>query len=827
MGQKVFSLDTQPGIQRDGTTFDKNFYTDGQWVRFQRGRPRKIGGYRVMSDQLTGPSRGVWLNAQNGINYIYSGYSDGLQSFGVDNNGVGAGFTNYTLSDFTASNNNLWQFDGFYDVSGAGVQSLLAAPCQNLSDITNTINSPVLIGDIVGSTMSQIGVFTDSVVLNSTTTMSLITTNTLIGAGQSISGTGIPASTTVVASTLSAPNLGAVAVTGVAGQCSCTSTAGLFVGQTVRTSGTLTGTATGIATNTTYFIIATTTFATDFTLSATSGGPAIVTTAGTTTGLVFTLGQFQAVTISNAATASSGATTITFNNNISVSGGVVTLHPYVFVYGNNGLIQNCAAGNPNDWVSADANATNVASGKIVQGLPVRGGSNAPSGLFWSVDSLIRVSYIGGTGTPPQFWRYDIISSQSSIMSSQCAIEYDGVYYWCGVDRFLLYNGVVKEIPNNMNQNYFFDNLNYNQRQKVWVTKVPRFGEIWWFYPRGDATECTDAIVYNVRENTWYDVGQSTGAYRSAGYFSQVFAYPIEAGWTTTESVVVFSAAYVLTTGSFFAYSDTYQTSAALLQIVSGTGVASGSNVKSITSSAIKTLGAITGGTLYTNGTYTNVSLTGGSGFNAKATIVVSGASVTSVTITARGANYIVGDVLSATAASIGGTGSGFSIPVTAIYAQAIELSLAATSTSTETLTFSTPPDLINFYQHEIGTDEINGQEVTAIPSSFETNDLGWVGGGPSQVATEGLNKWLRVDRIEPDFIQSGDMEVYVTGRPFAQAEDVTTGPYVFGETTGKVDMREQRREIRLKFVSNVVGGNYQLGKVIITAEIGDTRPYGA
>ena len=826
MGQKVFSLDTQPGIQRDGTVFDKNFYTSGQWVRFQRGRPRKIGGYRVMSDQLSGPSRGVWLNAQNGINYIYSGYSDGLQSFGVDNNGIGGGLMNFTLSNFTSSNNNLWQFDGFYDLSGAGVQSLVAAPCQNLNDITNTINSPVLIGDIVGSTMSQIGVFTDSVVLNSTTTMSLATTNILIGAVQSISGTGIPASTTVVASALSAPILGAVAVTGVAGQCSCTTTAGLFVGQTVRTSGTLTGTATGITTNTTYFIIATTTFATDFTLSATSGGPAIVTTAGTTTGLVFTLGQFQAVTISNAATASSGATTITFNNNISVSGGVVTLHPYVFVYGNNGLIQNCGSGNPNDWVSADANATNVASGKIVQGLPVRGGSNAPSGLFWSVDSLIRVSYIGGTGTPPQFWRYDIISSQSSIMSSQCAIEYDGVYYWCGVDRFLMYTGVVKEIPNAMNQNYFFDNLNYNQRQKVWVTKVPRFGEIWWFYPRGDATECTDAIVYNVRENTWYDVGESTGAYRSAGYFSQVFAYPIEAGWTTTDSVVVFSAAYVLTTGIFIVYSDTYQTSVALLQVVSGTGVASGSTVQSITSSNIKTLGAITGGTLYTNGTYTNVGLTGGSGFNAKATIVVAGATVTSVTITARGANYIVGDVLSATAASIGGTGSGFSIPVTAIYAQAVALSLAATASGTNTLTFSTPPDLINFYQHEIGTDEINGQEVTAIPSSFETNDLGWVGGGPSQPAAEGVNRWLRVSRIEPDFIQSGDMEVYVTGRPFAQSEDVTTGPYVFGETTGKVDMREQRREIRLRFVSNVVGGNYQLGKVLITAEIGDSRPYG-
>jgi hypothetical protein len=826
MGNKVFSLDTVAGIQRDGTVFDKNFYTNGQWVRFQRGRPRKIGGYRVISAQLNGPSRGIWVNAQNGINYIYSGYNNGLESLAIDNNGVGAGLTEYTLSNFTASDNNLWQFDGFYDVSGSGLQALVAAPCQNLNSISSSTNTPVLIGDITGSTMSQIGVFTNSAVLNSTTTMVITPTNTAIGAGQSISGTGIPANTTITSSVLSAPNLGSVAVTGVAGQCSCTSTAGLFVGQTVTVSGALTGSATGITSGITYYIVATN-YTTTFTLSTTAGGAGVVTTAGTTTGLVFTLGQFQAVTISNAATATSGATTITFNNNVSVSGGVVSLHPYIFVYGNDGLIKNCSAGNAQDWVSADANETNVATGKIVQGLPVRGGSNAPSGLFWSLDSLIRVSYIGGTGTPAQYWRYDIISSQSSILSSQCAIEYDGVYYWCGVDRFLMYTGVVKEIPNEMNQNYFFDNLNYNQRQKVWATKVPRYGEIWWFYPRGDATECTDAIIYNVRENTWYDAGQSTGTNRSAGYFSQVFAFPVEASWSESTAATVFTANYVLTSGSFYVYSDTYETSAIVGQGVSGTGIASGSTILGITSSNIKTLGAITGGSLYTNGTYTNVSLINGSGFNAKATVVVSGNAVTSVTITSRGSNFLVGNVLSATAASIGGTGSGFSVPVSAIYAQGLQLSLATTATGTNTLTFSTIAGLIKLYQHEIGTDEVDGQDVLAIPSYFETNDLGWVGGGPAQPTMVGDNKWVRVDRVEPDFVQSGTMSLYVYGRPFAQAQDVIGGPYDFEPDTGKIDMREQRREIRFRFVSDVAGGNYQLGKVIITAEIGDTRPYGS
>ena len=736
MTAKVFSLDTQPGIQRDGTVFDRLFYTDGEWVRFQRGRPRKIGGFRVISDQLTGPSRGVWVNPQNAFTSIFSGYNDGLQVLTIDNNGVGSGVGNFTLSNFTASDLNLWQFDGFYDVAGTGLQSLVAHPGQNLASISNDNNTPVLVGDITALTMSQIGVFTASgTTTNASATVTLAAANPLIGAGQTVTGTGIPANTTVVS---------------------------------------------------------------------------IVTTT---------------LVLSNTATAS-GTVTLTFNNNISVSGGVVSLHPYLFVYGNNGLIQNCSAGNTNDWVSADANATNVASGKIVQGLPVRGGSNAPSGLFWSLDSLIRVSYIGGTGTPAQYWRYDIISSQSSILSSQSAIEYDGVYYWCGVDRFLLYNGVVKEIPNAMNQNYFFDNLNYDQRQKVWVTKVPRFGEIWWFYPRGDATECTDAIIYNVRENTWYDAGEARGAQRSAGYFSQVFAFPVAADWHGSTAETVFTETFNEVSGSVFLYSDTYNTQVALNQVISGSNIPTNTTVVAITTSNIETLGAITPGTGYVNGSYANVTLTGGSGSGAKATIGVSGTAVTTVTITARGAAYLVGDVLSATAASLGGTGAGFAIPVTDIYAQAIQMSAAATGTGSVSLTFSIPADLIAMYQHEIGTDEIDGQNVQAILSSFETSDLSWMGGGPSQPAPEGQNRWIRLERIEPDFVQSGDMSVVVTGRPFAQGEDKESDPYVFGPTTGKVDMREQRRELRLKFTSDVAGGNYQLGKLLLNAEIGDSRPYG-
>jgi len=82
---------------------------------------------------------------------------------------------------------------------------------------------------------------------------------------------------------------------------------------------------------------------------------------------------------------------------------------------------------------------------------------------------------------------------------------------------------------------------------------------------------------------------------------------------------------------------------------------------------LATLGTIQGGSGYTNGTYTNVTFTGGGGQSnntaGKGTITVSGGAVTSVTITSAGSNYSVGNILSAAAASIGGTGSGFQVPV--------------------------------------------------------------------------------------------------------------------------------------------------------------------
>lgn len=88
--------------------------------------------------------------------------------------------------------------------------------------------------------------------------------------------------------------------------------------------------------------------------------------------------------------------------------------------------------------------------------------------------------------------------------------------------------------------------------------------------------------------------------------------------------------------------------------------------ESMVQGAITTLGSITAGSAYTNGTYFGVPLTGGSGSGATARIVVSGNQVTSVTLQNPGVFYAVGNTLSVAASTVGGTGAGFSIPVNAV-----------------------------------------------------------------------------------------------------------------------------------------------------------------
>lgn len=208
---------------------------------------------------------------------------------------------------------------------------------------------------------------------------------------------------------------------------------------------------------------------------------------------------------------------------VVASGGVVFSSPVMVAYGNDGVIRWSNEGDIATWEPLDS-LTNakflvVANTKIVKAYRNRGGA-APSLLLWSLNSLSRATY-GIIGTENTFTS-TTIEDDISIMSSNCIVKYNQMFFWIGVDQFYFFNGIVQKLQNTMNNDWFFENVNLNFRQKIWGVAMPRYKEIWWFYPRGNSTECNAAIIYNLEEEIWYD----TLIDRSAGVPTSIYPYPI-------------------------------------------------------------------------------------------------------------------------------------------------------------------------------------------------------------------------------------------------------------------------------------------------------------
>lgn len=647
----LFTLRSQAGVRRDGTELDSPFYADAVWTRFQRGKPRKIGGYAQICHDLNMPIRSVFVDARNGSTIAHYFGDWGIQSQLL--NGITFGTTiDRTPLSFAANGLLTWSHAVMYSSTGGSYAALLAAATPDVLDITSDTGGLVYAGNAAG---------TDP--------------------------------------------LAAI---------------------------------------------------------ADGSGP------------------------------------------ISVSGGLTVLQPFLVVYGSNGLIRNS---NANDFSTATgwttggankANTANVAGTKIVHGAPIRGGGQSPAGLFWALDAVIRMSY-SGSGA---IWNYDTLSQPTSILGKKTVVEHDGKFFWIGTDRFLFYNGVVQELPNQMNCNYFFENLNYAHRNKVWGTKIGRYGEIWWFYPRGSDTECHDAIIFNYLENTWYDARCE----RSAGISVQTFQNPIWAGDEDDQATTA------LTVGGRLAMSAQTLGGSNILTFVSTTGVANGQKVTghsnipagvtviaftatTITMSAVA-LGTIPSGTVITFSSMTTAFVAGqvATGGTSGATGTVVRVSELQVNVENVAGTFVNGETIT------GGGGA------TAIL-------LASPFSQT----------LGSVYAHEYGWNKITQQDTYSIRASFNTCNFGLAIGDPFGQTTQTMDCMTRVTCIEPDFDATGPLEVNLVGKSYASqpyqelfTEEVTAeAPFV--------SPRAQERILQIQVVSDSVGGFFQQGQVLVALEPGDTR----
>jgi hypothetical protein len=466
---------SKPGIKRDGTIFEGDNYTDGQWVRFQRNLPRKIGGYRSISKYLTEVSRGISAWTQQGFQYCHSGSQSVLERFTIDGSGNTSIITDrtpgvapsgsVTLTGGASGSVDNITVDGVSIMSGAeAFDTDLATTAANVAANINAFT--------VNFTASAVGA---------------VITITSVTEGTSQNGDVVACTSTTITTT----------------------TTNLAGGQVPLESNPL---------NMWMF---------DFQYDPSAAqnyilahvAPNLSCTCNDVGGQIFYGDALGTTKLEN----------IPLPAGMNATGGIVVAHPYLVYYGTDGMVGWSVPGDPTDLSGSGSGQARPWSQKFVKAISLRGGAgNAPAALFFAYDAVVRMSFTGGATV----FQFDVIATETSIMSPNCVIDYDGVLYWAGVDRFLMFNGVVREVENTLNLNYFFDNVTEGNRPKVFAFKVPRFGEIWWCYPRGDATECTHAVIYNVRENTWYDT-ELPNLGRSAGVYNNGLQAPILTGVVPT------------------------------------------------------------------------------------------------------------------------------------------------------------------------------------------------------------------------------------------------------------------------------------------------------
>ena len=611
MPETTIVLKSDPGIKRDGTKFDGNFYTDGQWVRWQRGLPRKIGGYKATQKYLTEISRGFSNFTQMNFIYCHSGGATTLERFTIDataNSSIVSDRTPVAISS-TGSVTLVSGAAGFVNSITVDAVNIMSAPVAYSTSLTVTA------ADVVTNINAYSGTSGYSA-----TSVGAVITISAVTAGSAPNGFVVLVTTTTLVATDTDMANGSDAL--------INSVLNLWMFDTQYDS----------STNQNYLLA--------------HVSPNLQCICNDTGGQIF-FGEILGTGILQS---------INLPPDANCTGGIVSLHPYLFYYGTDGIIGWSVSGEPTDLVGAGSGLARVWGQKLIKGMPLRAGSgSAPAGLFWAYDAVIRATFTGGATV----FQFDVIATDTSIISAASVVDYDGVFFWAGTDRFMMFNGVVREVPNVMNLNYFYDGINPQQRNKVFAFKVPRFGEIWWCYPKGTATECTHAVIFNVRENTWYDTELPANG-RSAGSFNNSFAAPILAG-----------------------------------------AVGSGSDYR--------------------------------------------------------------------------------------------------------------------VWLQEYGVDELDGSVINPIQSYFESADLSSV--------VQGKNEYVRITRIEPDFVQVGPMTVQVTGRANARAPEVYSSIFEFPETATLpyeeiVMLKEQRREIRVKFESNAVNGDYQMGQIIGHVSVGDKTVLG-
>ena len=465
----------RPGIDREGTSYD----TEGGWfdvnlVRFNKGRPQKVGGWRKVNDTtFSGTCRALhaWVSLA-GTRYLGLGTTC---KYYIEEGGTT--FTDITPIRLTTGNNEI---------------SFAAVDGSSLLTVTDTAHGAV-VGDFVTySGCASLGGLITAEVLNQEYEITNVTSvNVYTITAKNTSGV------TVTANSSDSGN-GQGTVVG-AYQINC----GLDVyvnatGWGVSTWGDSTwGSSSSITEAGQLRLWTHDHFGQDLIINPRAGGVFYWSESEFTSS-----SQIRAVNLST----KTGA-------NLVPTVGLQTLvsntDRHVIVLGADPIVGGVRTGVIDPMLIAFSDqenaldfeplTTNTAGDlRLDEGSLIVGAvKSRQEVLIWTDTALYSMQFIG----PPYTFGINLLNNDSGLASPNAAVNTPPGVFWMGQENFYTYNGSVQKVPCNV-LSYVFDDFNDSQIFKVLGFSNTKFDEVGWFYCSSNSIEIDRYVMYDYVYKIW-------------------------------------------------------------------------------------------------------------------------------------------------------------------------------------------------------------------------------------------------------------------------------------------------------------------------------------
>jgi hypothetical protein len=204
---------------------------------------------------------------------------------------------------------------------------------------------------------------------------------------------------------------------------------------------------------------------------------------------------------------------------------VVTQERHVLALGAAGDLRKIQWSNQETVDEWSATATNTAgdltlqtTGYIVCGKRVQNGV-----AVWTETDLHLMTFLG----PPLVYGVQRLSENAGVLTPYAIHSSTEITTWLNRSGFWAFDGYARPLPCPI-QDRVMRTVDWSQEGLIYSGGNAEFGEAWWWCPSKSDTagQCGYYVVYNYRDNVWYDSLTSSGITRNCWIDKNIWNAPI-------------------------------------------------------------------------------------------------------------------------------------------------------------------------------------------------------------------------------------------------------------------------------------------------------------